>query len=95
MEDSKTFSVSMSAEHYSVLESLAERKQRTLNEVLQESLLQCNEQWKPKNYAEAVRWLQQDARAKGMDQMTMEEIDAEIAACRFEQREKEATRKSA
>lgn len=87
MPDDKTLSVSLSTEQYAVLESLAEREQRTLNEVLQEALIQYDEQWKPKNLAEAVRWIQQDARAQGTDQMTMEEIDEEIAAYRREQQQ--------
>ena len=95
MPDNKTLSVSLSAEQYAVLEALAEREQRTFNEVLLASLLQYSEQWKPRDLAEAVRWVQQDARAKGTDQMTIAEIDAEIAACRREQQEKEAIRKSA
>jgi hypothetical protein len=43
----------------------------------------------PQTLAEALDLLQQDAEAKGVDKLTMEEIDAEIAAYRREQREKE------
>ncbi len=43
----------------------------------------------PKTIAEALRLMQEDARAKGTDQLTMEEIIEEIAAYRREERERE------
>jgi hypothetical protein len=43
----------------------------------------------PKTLAEALELIREDARAEGVDKLTMEEIDAEIAAYRREQREKE------
>ncbi len=43
----------------------------------------------PKTIAEALRWLQEDAKAKGTDKLTMEEIIEEIAAYRSEERERE------
>lgn len=42
----------------------------------------------PKTFKEAIRLLREDAKAKGSDKLTMEEIDAEIAASRREEREK-------
>jgi hypothetical protein len=41
------------------------------------------------NFAEALRLLQDDAKAKGTDKMTMEEIIEEIAAYRREKQEQE------
>lgn len=43
----------------------------------------------PKTLKEALQLLREDARAKGVDKLTMEEIDEEIAAYRREKREKE------
>lgn len=43
----------------------------------------------PKTLKEALRLLREDAQAKGVDKLTMEEIDEEIAAYRREKREKE------
>jgi predicted DNA-binding protein len=94
MEGNRTISVSMSEEQYAALKLLAEREQRTIDEVLKEALRRYDEQWKPKNLSEALHWVQQDARAKGTDQMTTEEIDAEIAAYRREKQE-ETMRKPA
>lgn len=48
---------------------------------------------KPKALKEALRLLQEDAKAKGTDKMTMEEIIEEIAAYRREKREQEKTGK--
>ena len=50
---------------------------------------------KPETLAEALELLRQDAEAKGVDKLTMEEIDAEIAAHRREQREKKEREKLA
>ena len=41
-----------------------------------------------------LREIQEDARRKGVHKLTMREIDAEIAAYRREQRQKEATEKN-
>ncbi len=43
----------------------------------------------PKTLAEALQLLREDAKAKGVDKLTMEEIDEEIAAYRREKREQE------
>ncbi len=43
----------------------------------------------PKTFKEALQLLREDAKAKGLDKLTMEEIDQEIAAYRREKREKE------
>ncbi len=43
----------------------------------------------PKTLKEALRLLQEDAKAKGTDKLTMEEIIEEIAAYRREKREQE------
>ena len=40
-----------------------------------------------------LREIQEDARRKGLHKLTMREIDAEIAAARREQRQKEAVEK--
>ena len=94
MANGKTFLVLMPEEQYAALELLAEREQRTTDQVLQEALRQYDEQWRPKNLAEALHWIREDAQAKGTDKLTMEEIDAEIAAYRREKHE-EAIRKPA
>jgi hypothetical protein len=43
----------------------------------------------PKTFKEALRLLREEAKAKGLDNLTMEEIDQEIADYRREKREKE------
>ena len=43
----------------------------------------------PKTLKEALRLLQEDAKAKGTDKLTMEEIIEEITAYRREKREQE------
>jgi len=45
----------------------------------------------PKTFAEALQLLREDAKAKGVDKLTMDEINEEIAAYRREKREKEST----
>lgn len=44
----------------------------------------------PETFAEALRLIQEDAHAKGVDKLTMEEIDAEIAAVRREEQERQS-----
>lgn len=49
----------------------------------------------PKTLAEALRLLQEDAKAKGVDKLTMRQINAEIAAYRREKAAKERASNSA
>jgi len=45
--------------------------------------------------ADALRVIQAEAKRKGLDKLTMRQINAEIAAARREQRQKEAAEKHA
>jgi len=50
-----------------------------------------------KTLAPAPDWLkeiQEEARAKGLDKLTMEEIDAEIATVRRERRERQKSQRA-
>jgi len=98
MEISRTISVSIPAVQFEAIENLAQREERTVDEIVQDALRWYEEQSsrrEPKTFAEAVRILQEDAKAKGTNKMTMEEIDAEIEASRREQQEKESAQRSA
>ncbi len=44
----------------------------------------------PKTLKEALRLLREDAKSKGLNKLTMQEIDQEIAAYRRERREARA-----
>lgn len=58
----------------------------SIDEILPNEQLTFEE---PKTLREAIRLLQEDAKANGTDNMTMEEIIEEIAAARREMREQE------
>ncbi len=98
MEGSRTISVSIPFVQFEAIEKLAQKENRTVDEIVQDALRWYEGQYnqrEPKTFAEAVRMLQEDAKVKGVNKMTMEEIDAEIAAVRQEQLEKESAKRMA
>jgi hypothetical protein len=85
MRTSKTVSVSMTPTQLKQVELLAKKENRTLSELIRESLRQYQQrQEAPVNtdLIAALRAVQEDARRAGLDKLSQREINAEIAASR-------------
>jgi predicted transcriptional regulator len=85
MRTTKTLSVSLPPAQFKRAERLAKKENRTLSELVREALRQYEQkQDNPINYdlVAALRAVQQSARLAGLDQLTEQEIDAEVTAVR-------------
>ena len=91
----KVFSITMPPEMARRAEQLAKRENRTMSELMRETFRRYEieqaerralaDSLRPKRLAQIRRVLtelQQEAHEKGLDKITMREIDAEIAAAR-------------
>jgi Arc/MetJ-type ribon-helix-helix transcriptional regulator len=88
MRITKTISISLLPKQLKSAERIAKKENRTMSELVREALRRYEELIAPKNLAEALFLLREDAKRKGTNKMTMREINAEIAAYRRERREK-------
>ena len=71
---------------------LARKQNRTMSELMREAFrrYQQEEEFRPSSaalryFASAVAALREDAKKKGLDKLTMRDIDAEVVAYRREQ----------
>ena len=89
MRTSKTLSVSISPSQLIQIDRLAKREKRSKSALVREALsLYQQRQNRPVNLEllAAFRAVQQNAVSVGLDQLSSEEIDAEIAGNRLERR---------
>ena len=96
MRTTKTISVSMPPAQLKEAEKLAKRENRTMSELVREALRRYQRERLQEeartSLAAAMAAMQEGAARKGLDKLTMREINAEIAAYRKEQRQKRSTR---
>ena len=90
MRNTKTISVSLPPAQLKVAERIARKENRTMSELVREALRRYEQvpMSAPATLAEAIRLLGEDARERGVNTMTMREINAEIAAVRRTRRKK-------
>jgi len=82
MRTTKTISVSLPPKQLKEMERVARRENRTLSELVRETFRRYQEGGRlPATLAEALVWVREDAKRKGV-RLTQREINAEIAAMR-------------
>ncbi len=92
MRTSKVLSISLPPDQYEMAAARAKQENRTMSELLREALraYEQNAALREQARIDILKDLQliwAEAAANGTDKMTMEEIDAEIADARKQQRE--------
>ncbi len=100
MRTTKSVTISLPPEQLKAAERLAKRSSRTMSELFREGLRRLEqEETTPRpsaaalrEFANAVAALREDAKNKGLDKMTMSEINAEIEAYRRERSGKRPTK---
>ena len=95
MRKTKVYSISMPPEMAKQAEKLAKKENRTMSELFREALrrYQQQEEQRPSSAAleqlsTAIELFRQEARRKGLDKMTMREINTEVEVARKEMRAK-------
>jgi len=82
MRTTKTISVSLPPKQLKEMERVARRENRTLSELVRETFRRYQERAPlPATLSEALGWVREDAKRKGV-KLTQREINAEIAAVR-------------
>ncbi len=82
MRTSKTISVSLPPKQLKEMERVARRENRTLSELVRETFRRYQEGGPlPATFAEALGWVREDAKRKGV-KLTQRDINNEIAAVR-------------
>jgi len=100
MRTTKVISFSLPEAQYKKAVRLAKKENRTMSELLREALRIYEAENQRRNEAfrqmgEALVSMQKDAVKRGLDKMTMDEINEEIAAARREARERAKLGKTA
>ena len=95
MRTTKSVTISLPPAQLKTAERLAKRENRTMSELFREALrrYQQQEEQRPSPAAlaqlsTAIGLFRQEAHLKGLDKMTMREINAEVEAARKEMRTK-------
>ncbi|HVA62582.1 MAG TPA: ribbon-helix-helix protein, CopG family [Terriglobales bacterium] len=93
MRTSKTISISLPPAQLRKAEQLARRENRTMSELVREALRRYEESAASAGadraaFALALKAVQQDAARKGVNRLSLREINAEIAAVRKERSRK-------
>ncbi len=91
MRSSKTISIAIPSSQLKKAERLARFENVTVEQVVTQAIdsyIQQRRPNKPKTFAQALQLVREDAARKGTDEMTMREINREIAAYRREQQSK-------
>jgi Arc/MetJ-type ribon-helix-helix transcriptional regulator len=101
MRSTKVYSITMPPEMAKQAERLAKKENRTMSELMREALRRYQQPWVVLDAREYIRQLaptppayqaiRADARRKGTDKLSMQQIDREVAAIR--QRHGKKTRK--
>ena len=87
MRTAKTLSISIPAAEFRKAEKLAQKENVSVEQLLTEALRTYRKQRsirKPKSFEEALELVRQDSERKGINKLTMREINQEIAAYRQE-----------
>jgi predicted transcriptional regulator len=86
MRNTKVFSITMPPELARQAERLAKKESRTMSELMREAFrrYQQQESSKPATLTEALALLRAEARAKGLDKLTKQDIDTAVADARGE-----------
>ena len=102
MRNTKVYSITMPPEMAKQAERLARRENRTMSELMREALRRYEQPSVILNLREyvrqiaptppALRAMQEDARRKGTDKLSMAQIDREVAAVRRRHSGKEKTK---
>ena len=94
MRNTKVYSITMPPEMAKHAERLARKENRTMSELMREALRRYEQPavFNLRDYIRqiaptppAVRAMQEDAKRKGTDKLTMAQIDREVAAVRRQQ----------
>ena len=101
MRNTKVYSITMPPEMAKHVERLARKENRTMSELVREALRRYERPAVTLDLREyvrqiaptppALRGMQEDARRKGTDKLTMAQIDREVAAVRRRQSGKKKT----
>ena len=102
MRNTKVYSITMPPEMAKHAERLARKENRTMSELMREALRRYEQPLVILNLREyirqiaptppALRAMQQDAKRKGTDKLSMAEIDREVAAVRRQHSAKKKTK---
>jgi predicted transcriptional regulator len=86
MRNTKVYSITMPPELAKQAERLAKKESRTMSELMREAFrrYQQQETTKPANLAEVLALLRSEARVKGLDQLTKQDISEAVAEARQE-----------
>lgn len=92
MRTTKVISVSLPEAQYKKAVRLAKKENRTMSELMREALRAYEAEKQRRDEAfrrmgEAIEHMRAEAVKRGLDKMTMDEINEEIAAARKEMRE--------
>jgi Arc/MetJ-type ribon-helix-helix transcriptional regulator len=104
MRNTKVYSITMPPEMAKKAERLARKENRTMSELVREALRRYERPEVILNLCEYVRQIaptppalqamQEDAKRKGTDKLTMAQIDREVAAVRRQQSGKKKTKQT-
>jgi Arc/MetJ-type ribon-helix-helix transcriptional regulator len=104
MRNTKVYSITMPPEMAKKAERLARKENRTMSELVREALRRYERPEVILNLREYVRQIaptppalqamQEDAKRKGTDKLTMAQIDREVAAVRRQQSGKKKTKQT-
>jgi Arc/MetJ-type ribon-helix-helix transcriptional regulator len=89
MRTTKSVTISLPPLQLKTAERLAKRQSRTISELFREGLRRLEQEEEQRqaalgNLRTVVQLIQREAKATGLDKMTMREIDAEVTAARKE-----------
>jgi predicted transcriptional regulator len=92
MRTTKVISISLSEAQYKKAVKLAKKQNRTMSELMREALrsYEAEQQRRAEAFrkmGEAIASMQAESVKRGLDKMTMDEINEEIAAARREMRQ--------
>ncbi len=87
MRNTRVYSITMPPELAKQAERLAKKESRTMSELMREAFrrYQQQETEKPATLADALALLRSEARAKGLEKLTKQDIDKAVAEARQEE----------
>ena len=102
MRTTKSVTISLPPAQLKTAERLAKKQNRTMSELFREGLRRLEQEEAAalpsatvlREFTNAVAALREDAKSKGLDRLTMREIDAEVDAYRRERDGKKTTKSS-
>jgi Arc/MetJ-type ribon-helix-helix transcriptional regulator len=97
MRTTKSVTISLPPAQLKAAERLAKRQHRTMSELFREGLRRLEQEDKQRPVQDlrtVIQLIQREARNNGLDNLTMREIDAEVAAVRKSAQAKAAAKRS-